>query len=111
MCINPWKQLGISLTDDTIKNTDLKFNYTEVNIQLTKDDYHGTEEEGSIEIVVSKDAHIASNVSLTVTPVVLLEARRLNMFPTNVMPFDDNEGRSPVEAGKKAYLPCFIIKV
>ena len=95
----------------TIKNTDLKFNYTEVSIQLTEDDYRGTEEEGSIEIVVSKDAHIASNVSLTVTPVVLLEARRLNMFPTNVMPFDDNEGRSPVEAGKKAYLPCFIIKV
>ena len=82
-----------------------------MNIQLTEDDYRGTEEEGSIGIVVSKDARIASNVSLTVTPVVLSEARRLDVFPMNVIPFDDNEGRSPVEAGKKAYLPCFIIKV
>ena len=82
----------------------------EVNIQLTEDDYRGTEEEGSIGIVVSKNTRIASNVSLTVIPVVLSEARRLDMFPMNVVPFDDNEGHSPVEAGEKAYyLPCLKI--
>ena len=83
-----------------------------MNIQLTEDDYRGTEEEGSIGIVVSKDVRIASNVSLTVTPVVLSEARRLNMFPMNVVPFDDNEGHSPVEAGEKHsyYLPPFCYK-
>ena len=72
-----------------------------MNIQLTEDDYRGTEEEGNIGIVVSKDARIATNVSLTVTPVVLSEARRLNVFPMNVVPPDDNRGRSPVEASEK----------
>ena len=72
-----------------------------MNIQLTEDDYRGTEEEGSIGIVVSKDARIASNVSLTVSPVVLSEARRLDVFPMNVLPPDDNEGRSPVGASEK----------
>ena len=74
-----------------------------MNIQLTEDDYRGTEAEGSIGIVVSKDARIASDVSLTVSPVVLSEARRLNMFPMNVLPPDDNEGRSPVDAGERMY--------
>ena len=79
-----------------------------VNIQLTEDDYRGTEDEGSVGIVVSKDARIASSVSLTVSPVVLSEARRLNMFPMNVLPPDDNEGRSPVDAGERMYcIPQF----
>lgn len=71
-----------------------------ISILLTDDDYRGTEEEGSVGIVVTKDTRIATNVSLTVTPVVLSEARRLNMFPINVLPPDDNEGRSPVDAGE-----------
>ena len=76
-------------------------NYAEVNIQLTEVDYRGTEEEGNSGILVSKDARITSNVSLTVTPLVLSEARRLNVFPMNVFPPDDNGGRSPVDAGEK----------
>ena len=72
-----------------------------MNIQLTEDDYRGTEEEGSIGIVVSKDARIASDVSLTVAPVVLSEATRLDVFPMNVLPPDDNGGRSPVDASEK----------
>ena len=79
------------------------FTRAEVNIQLTEDDYRGTEAEGSIGIVVSKDARIASNVSLTVSPVVLSEARRLDRFPMNVLPPDDNEGRSPVDASERMY--------
>ena len=77
--------------------------HAEINIQLTEDNYHGTELGGSIEIVVSKDARIATSVSLTITPVVVLEARRLNVFPMNVVPPDDNDGRSPVEAGERTY--------
>ena len=94
------------------------FTRAEVNIQLTEDDYRGTEAEGSIGIVVSKDARIASNVSLMVSPVVLSEARRLDRFPMNVVPPDDNEGRSPVDAGERMYcvpqfanlaiIQCFI---
>jgi hypothetical protein len=72
-----------------------------VTIQLTENDYRSTEEEGRIGIVVSKDTRIASNVSLTVAPVVLSEARRLNTFPMNFIPPDDNEGRSPFEAGER----------
>ena len=83
--------------------------YAEINIQLTEDDYRGTELDGSIEIAVSKDTRIATNVSLTITPVVVLEARRLNVFPVNVVPPDDNDGRSPVEAGERAYcMPQFF---
>jgi hypothetical protein len=76
------------------------FNCGEVNVQLTNDDYRGTEEEGSIEIVIIKDTRIATNVRLTVTPVAFSEARRLNMFPMNVEIPDDNGGHSPVEAGE-----------
>ena len=72
-----------------------------ISILLTNDEYRGTEEEGSVRIVVTKDTRIATDVSLTVTPVVLSEARRLNMFPMNVVIADDNEGRSPVNAGEK----------
>jgi hypothetical protein len=80
-----------------------------VNIQMTEDDYRGTELEGNIGIVISKDARIATSVSLTVTPVVFSEARRLNMFPMDVMPPGNNGGRSPVDAGKKTYcLPDFV---
>ena len=83
--------------------------HAEINIQLTEDDYRGTESDGSIEIVVSKDARIATSVSLTITPVVVLEARRLNMFPVNVVPPDDNDGCSPVEADERTYcMPQFI---
>ena len=71
-----------------------------MNILLTNDDYRGTEEEGSVRIVVTKDTRIATNVSLTVNPVVLSEARRLNMFPMNVVIPDNNEGRSPIDAGE-----------
>ena len=82
-----------------LMDTDLVSLNCTVNIQLTEDDYRATEGEGRVEIVVYKDARIATNVSLTVTPMTLSEARRLNVFPTNVVPADDNEGRSPVEAG------------
>ena len=71
-----------------------------VNIQITEDDYRGNEPDESIGIVVNKDARIATNVSLMITPVVLSEARRRNVFPMNVVPPDDNSGRSTVEAGE-----------
>ena len=77
-----------------------------MNIQLTEDDYRGIEPDESIRIVVSKDSRIATNVSLSVTPVVLSEARRLNMFPMNVVLPDDNQGRSPVEASERMYYFC-----
>ena len=76
-----------------------------ISILLTDDDYRGTEEEGSVGIVVTKSTRIATNVSIMVTPVVLSEARRLNMFPMNVLPPDDN-GRSPVDAGENNYTAC-----
>ena len=74
-----------------------------MNIQLTEDDYRAIEPDESIRIVVSKDARIATNVSLTVTPMVLSEATRLNMFPMNAVLPDDNQGRSPVEASERMY--------
>ena len=84
-------------------DTDLvSLNCAVVNIQLTEDDYRGNEPDGSIGIVVSKDACIATNVNLTIAPVVLSEARRLDLFPTKVMAPDNNGGRSPVEAGERA---------
>ena len=77
-----------------------------MNIQLTEDDYRGIEPEESIRIIISKDARIETNVSVTVTPVVLSEARRLNMFLMNVVPPDDNQGRSPVKASERIYYFC-----
>ena len=80
------------------------FNSAEVNIQLSEDDYRGTEPEENIRITVSKDARIATSVSLTVSPVVLSEARRHNIVPMNLA--DDNQGHSPVEAGERTYSVC-----
>lgn len=83
--------------------------HAEVNIQLTEDDYRGNEPDENIGIVVSKDARIASSVSLTVSPVTLSEARRLNSFPMNVELPDNNSGRSPVEASETINtLPQFV---
>ena len=84
-------------------------NYAEVNIQLTEDDYRGNEPDESIGITVNKDARIATNVSLTITPVMLSVANMSNVFPMNVLPPDDNGGRSPVEAGERTYcMPQFV---
>ena len=87
------------------------FTRAEVNIQLTEDDYRGTEAEGSVGIVVSKDARIASDVSLMVSPVVLSEARRLDRFPMNVLPPGNNSGRSPVDAGEGMYCVCLSLPI
>ena len=75
-----------------------------MNIQLTEDEYRGNEPDESIRIVVNKNARIATNVSLTITPVMLSVANRHNMYPMNVVPPDDNGGRSPVEAGERTYI-------
>lgn len=79
-----------------------------IAIQLTEDDYRGTEEDGRVGIVVNKDVVIASNVSLTVSPVTISEARMLNRLPMNVDLPDDNGGRSPIEASKRIILYTLV---
>ena len=73
---------------------------SDVDIQLTEDDYRDNEANLNIGFIVSKDARIATDVSLSVTPVVVSEARRLNLFPVNVEQPDNLGGRSPVDAGE-----------
>ena len=80
-----------------------------VNIQLAENDFRGTEPEESITITVNKNVRIATDVNLTITPVVASEARRLNVFPMEISPPDDNGGRSPVEASERTYcIPQFV---
>ena len=72
---------------------------TVVEIQLTEDDYRANEEALSVSVSVTKTAPIARDLVLTVSPVTLAEARQLNSFPEGVETPDNNNGRSPVDAG------------
>ena len=70
-----------------------------VDIQLTEDDYRASEADSNIRVVVSKNVIIATDVSLMITPVTVSEARERNLFPAGVVPPDDLQGRSLVNAG------------
>ena len=82
---------------------------SDVNIQLTEDDYRSNEANMNIGIAVSKDARIATDMSLSVTPVVVSEARSLNLFPMNVDQPDNLQGRSPVDAGERTISMCLNV--
>ena len=70
-----------------------------VKIQLTEDNYHASEANNIVRVVVSKNVIIATDVSLMITPVTVSEARERGFFPTGAMPPDDLQGRSPINAG------------
>ena len=70
-----------------------------VEIKLTEVDYRANEEELSIEVAVAKNISIASDIILSVSPVVSKEARQLGLFPLGVESPNNNNGRSPIDAG------------
>ena len=61
-----------------------------VEISFTGDDYRAQEPDLLMPVIVTKSSLIASNITLTVSPLTILEAETIGLNPPNVPPeFDD----------------------
>ena len=71
-----------------------------VDLRFSEDNYRADEPDENMNIIVVKSGQIATDLTLTVSPVTSSKARALNLFPQGVDLPNDNFGRSPIDAGK-----------
>ena len=65
----------------------------DLDISFTEDDYRGSERSQSVLVTIQKNSRIASNVTLTVNPLMVDQAEGLQVE------IPENNPRSPNRAG------------
>ena len=70
-----------------------------VDLGFSEAEYVANEQDETVEVTVVKNSRIATDLTLTVSPVTSSVARDLGQFPQGVNLPSDNDGRSPIDAG------------